>query len=122
MFHGHTFTGNPLAAAVACKNIQLYKKERLLEKVARISKRLKSHAVLGSFVRLSEYHLDIPSKVHQFSHRLHFLCYKINLHGTKVASLFDIRATFSRSRSFLYNWMFLHATAAASGFPVNVWP
>ena len=46
LFHGHTFTGNPLAAAVACKNIQLYKKERLLEKVARISKRLKSHADL----------------------------------------------------------------------------
>ena len=46
LFHGHTFTGNPLAAAVACKNIQLYKKERLLEKVARTSERLNSHADL----------------------------------------------------------------------------
>ncbi|MDI1495809.1 MAG: Aminotransferase class-III [Cenarchaeum symbiont of Oopsacas minuta] len=43
LFHGHTFTGNPLAAAVACKNIQLYKKEHLLEKVSRMSKILKSY-------------------------------------------------------------------------------
>ena len=68
-------------------------------------------------VRLSDT-ISIPIKSPPVLTCLHFLCYKINLHD----SLFDIRATFSRSRSFLYNWMFLHATAAASGFPVNVWP
>jgi len=32
-FHGHTYTGNPLACAVALKNIEIFKKERVLERL-----------------------------------------------------------------------------------------
>jgi len=43
-FHGHTFTGNPLAAAVALKSLDLFKEDNLLEnlqpKICRISQRL----------------------------------------------------------------------------------
>jgi adenosylmethionine-8-amino-7-oxononanoate aminotransferase len=44
LFHGHTFTGNPIGCATAIANLQLYKKEHLLEDIQRkakvISKRL----------------------------------------------------------------------------------
>lgn len=44
LFHGHTFTGNPIACATAISNLQLYRKEKLIEEVRRkariVSKRL----------------------------------------------------------------------------------
>lgn len=54
LFHGHTFTGNPIACATAIVNLQLYKKEKLIEDVQRksriIGKRLdeiKDLAIVG---------------------------------------------------------------------------
>lgn len=38
-FHGHTFTGNPLAAATAIVNLELYKKNKLISKIKQNSKR-----------------------------------------------------------------------------------
>jgi adenosylmethionine-8-amino-7-oxononanoate aminotransferase len=43
-FHGHTFTGNPLACAVALKSLELFESDRLLDalqsKIARLEERL----------------------------------------------------------------------------------
>jgi adenosylmethionine-8-amino-7-oxononanoate aminotransferase len=39
-FHGHTFTGNPLACAVALKNLELFTDNRLLDSVQQRSKQL----------------------------------------------------------------------------------
>ncbi|MDU0457332.1 MAG: adenosylmethionine--8-amino-7-oxononanoate transaminase [Geobacteraceae bacterium] len=43
-FHGHTFTGNPLACAVALKSLELFENDRLLEgvqsRILRLSERL----------------------------------------------------------------------------------
>jgi len=38
-FHGHTFTGNPLAAATALANLELYEKNKLISKIKRNSRR-----------------------------------------------------------------------------------
>ncbi len=38
LFHGHTFTGNPIAAAVANENLKLYKKNNLIKKIQKTSK------------------------------------------------------------------------------------
>ena len=37
-FHGHTFTGNPLAAATALENLELYKKSKLISQIKQNSK------------------------------------------------------------------------------------
>jgi adenosylmethionine-8-amino-7-oxononanoate aminotransferase len=37
-FHGHTYTGNPLACAAALANLELFRTERTLEHVARLSR------------------------------------------------------------------------------------
>ena len=37
LFHGHTYSGNPLAAAVACRNMEMYGERHLLDHVHRIS-------------------------------------------------------------------------------------
>lgn len=49
LFHGHTYTGNPLAAAVANENIRMYQKNNLIEKI---------QATSGVF---EEYRSDIES-------------------------------------------------------------
>ena len=38
LFHGHTYTGNPIAAAVANENILMYKKNNLIKKIQKTSK------------------------------------------------------------------------------------
>ena len=38
LFHGHTYTGNPIAAAVANENINMYKKNSLIKKIQNTSK------------------------------------------------------------------------------------
>ena len=49
-FHGHTFTGNPLACAVALKSLELFESGQLLEKlqpkIARMAERLAGFARL----------------------------------------------------------------------------
>jgi len=38
LFHGHTFTGNPIAASVANENLLLYQKKNLINKIQKSSK------------------------------------------------------------------------------------
>ena len=38
LFHGHTFTGNPLAASVAIENLEIYEKTKLIERIKKTSK------------------------------------------------------------------------------------
>ncbi|OGU00987.1 MAG: adenosylmethionine--8-amino-7-oxononanoate transaminase [Geobacteraceae bacterium GWC2_48_7] len=49
-FHGHTFSGNPLAAAVALRSLDLFEEDNLLKnlqpKIARISERLAEFKIL----------------------------------------------------------------------------
>jgi adenosylmethionine-8-amino-7-oxononanoate aminotransferase len=50
-FHGHTFTGNPLACAVALKSLQLFDQDHLLEglqlKITRLKMRLGDFSALA---------------------------------------------------------------------------
>jgi adenosylmethionine-8-amino-7-oxononanoate aminotransferase len=43
LFHGHTFTGNPIAAAVANENLRLYQKNKLIKKIQKTSKIFEKH-------------------------------------------------------------------------------
>jgi len=38
LFHGHTYTGNPIAASVAIENLKLYEKNKLIKKIVKTSK------------------------------------------------------------------------------------
>ena len=38
LFHGHTYTGNPIAAAVANENLRMYKKNNLIKKIQKTAK------------------------------------------------------------------------------------
>lgn len=38
LFHGHTYTGNPLASSVANENLRLYQKKQLIKKIKKTSK------------------------------------------------------------------------------------
>jgi adenosylmethionine---8-amino-7-oxononanoate aminotransferase len=50
-FHGHTYTGNPVACAVALANLDVFEKENLIEKVGKDSESLRQH--LARFYDLS---------------------------------------------------------------------
>ena len=38
LFHGHTYTGNPIAAAVANENLKMYEKKHLIKKIQKTAK------------------------------------------------------------------------------------
>ena len=38
LFHGHTYTGNPIAASVAYENLKMYKKNKLIKRIQKTSK------------------------------------------------------------------------------------
>ncbi|MCV0430037.1 adenosylmethionine--8-amino-7-oxononanoate transaminase [Nitrosopumilus sp.] len=38
LFHGHTYTGNPIAAAIANQNIKMYQRNKLIKKIQKTSK------------------------------------------------------------------------------------
>ena len=38
LFHGHTYTGNPVAASLAVENLKLYEKTKLIQKIQKTSK------------------------------------------------------------------------------------
>ena len=38
LFHGHTYTGNPIAAAVADENLKMYQKHNLIKKIQKTTK------------------------------------------------------------------------------------
>ncbi|WP_255465184.1 adenosylmethionine--8-amino-7-oxononanoate transaminase [Nitrosopumilus sp. b3] len=38
LFHGHTYTGNPISAAVADQNLKMYQKKKLIKKIQKTSK------------------------------------------------------------------------------------
>ena len=42
LFHGHTYTGNPTAAALSLKNLELYEKHNLIEKIQKTSQIFKN--------------------------------------------------------------------------------
>ncbi|MCY4252008.1 MAG: adenosylmethionine--8-amino-7-oxononanoate transaminase [Thaumarchaeota archaeon] len=44
LFHGHTYTGNPVAAAVALENMRLYRRHGLIARVRATSRVLGGHA------------------------------------------------------------------------------
>ena len=38
LFHGHTYTGNPITSSVAIKNLEMYKKYNLIKKITKTAK------------------------------------------------------------------------------------
>ena len=56
LFHGHTYTGNPTAAALSLKNLELYEKHNLIEKIQKTSQIFKN--------RLDEiFNLDLVGEI-----------------------------------------------------------
>jgi len=56
LFHGHTYTGNPIAASLALENLKLYDKTKLIQKIQKTSKILEN--------RVNEfYELDVVGDV-----------------------------------------------------------
>jgi len=56
LFHGHTYTGNPIAASLALENLRLYDKTKLIQKIQKTSKILEN--------RVNEfYELDVVGDV-----------------------------------------------------------
>ena len=56
LFHGHTYTGNPIAASLALENLKLYDKTKLIQKIQKTSKILEN--------RTNEfYELDVVGNV-----------------------------------------------------------
>ncbi|WP_371504925.1 adenosylmethionine--8-amino-7-oxononanoate transaminase [Nitrosopumilus adriaticus] len=56
LFHGHTYTGNPIASSVALENLKMYKKYNLIKKIQKTSKVFEQH-----YQRISE--IDIVGDI-----------------------------------------------------------
>lgn len=51
-FHGHSFTGNPLSCAAAVASLELFEKERSLDKIKEINKKMKASLDCSELWRL----------------------------------------------------------------------
>jgi adenosylmethionine-8-amino-7-oxononanoate aminotransferase len=103
-FHGHTYTGNPLACAAALASLDLFEKERTLEKlrgkILRLSRRLAEIAKLPhvgdvrqrGFMAGIELAADVPARTAYpvAERRGHHVCMEARRRGAILRPLGDV--------------------------------